>query len=132
MTTVTQLLAEKGHKVFSVTPDDTVYDAIRKMAEENVGSLLVMEDEKLIGLITERDYARNVILKGRTSPATRVRDIMKTDVLYARPDQSVEGCMAVMTDKKVRHLPVIEQGNVIGVISIGDLVKSIISDQKFI
>ena len=132
MTTVTQLLAEKGHKVFSVTPDDTVYDAIRKMAEENVGSLLVMEDEKLIGLITERDYARNVILKGRTSPATRVRDIMKTDVLYARPDQSVEECMAVMTDKKVRHLPVIEQGNVIGVISIGDLVKSIISDQKFI
>lgn len=132
MTTIRQLLREKGHKVVSVAPDDTVYDAIRKMAEENIGSLLVMDGEKLIGIITERHYARNVALKGRASPTTRVRDIMETDVLYAQPDHSVEECMALMTDKRVRHLPVIDQTKLIGIISIGDLVKSIISDQQFI
>ena len=132
MTTIRQLLREKGHKVVSAGPDDTVYDAIRKMAEENIGSLLVMDGEKLTGIITERHYARNVALKGRASPTTRVRDVMETDVLYAQPDHSVEECMAMMTDKRVRHLPVIDQTKLIGIISIGDLVKSIISDQKFI
>ncbi len=132
MTTIRQLLREKGHKIHSVGPDSTVYDAIRKMADENIGSLVVMEGGKIVGIVTERHYARNVVLKGRASPATRVRDIMENRVLYAQPDQSVEECMAIMTDKRVRHLPVIEQEKEIGLVSIGDLVKSIISDQKFI
>ena len=131
MTTIRQLLREKGHKIHAVSPESTVYDAICKMADENIGSLVVMEGGKIVGIITERHYARNVVLKGRTSPATRVRDIMENKVLYAQPDQSVEECMAIMTDKRVRHLPVIEQGKEIGLVSIGDLVKSIISDQKF-
>jgi CBS domain-containing protein len=131
MTTIRQLLREKGHKICSVGPESTVFDAIRKMADEDIGSLVVMEGGKIVGIITERHYARNVVLKGRTSPATRVRDIMENKVLYAQPDQSVEECMAIMTDKRVRHLPVIEQGKEIGLVSIGDLVKSIISDQKF-
>ena len=132
MTTVRQLLVEKGHTIFSVGPDDTVYDAIRKMADENIGCLCVCEGNRPVGIITERHYARNVVLQGRGSPTTRVRDIMETKVWYARPEQTVEECMAIMTDKRVRHLPVIDQGKLIGLISIGDLVKSIISDQKFI
>ena len=132
MTTIKQLLDEKGHRVFSVRPDDTVYDAIRKMAEENVGSLLVMEGATIVGLLTERNYARNVALKGRTSPTTPVRDIMETNILYVQPDRSVEECMAIMTDRRVRHLPVIDEDRLVGIVSIGDLVKSIISDQKFI
>jgi CBS domain-containing protein len=132
MATIRQLLLDKGNKVHSIGPEDTVYDAIRKMADESIGSLIVMDGGKIVGIITERDYARNVVLKGRASPATRVRDIMEPRVLYAKPDQSVEECMAIMTDKRVRHLPVIEQEKAIGVISIGDLVKNIISHQKFI
>jgi CBS domain-containing protein len=131
MPTVRQLLDEKGDKVFSVGPNDTVYDALRKMEEKDVGSLIVIDGEKVVGIITERDYARKVILKGRASPTTLVQDIMEIKVLYAQPDQAVEECMAIMTDKRVRHLPVFERGTLIGVISIGDLVKSIISDQKF-
>jgi len=131
MTTVRQLLNEKGHNVFTVAPDETVFDAIRKMAEENIGSLVVCEGTKPIGIITERHYARNVFLKGRASPSTRVRDVMETQVLFARPDHTVDECMAVMSNKRVRHLPVIDQEKLIGIISIGDLVKSIISDQKF-
>jgi CBS domain-containing protein len=132
MATIRQLLLDKGNKVHSIGPEDTVYDAIRKMADESIGSLIVMDGGKIVGIITERDYARNVVLKGRASPATRVRDIMEPRVLYAKPDQSVEECMAIMTDKRVRHLPVIEQEKAIGLISIGDLVKNIISHQKFI
>ncbi len=131
MTTVRQLLNEKGHNVFRVGPDETVFDAIRKMAIENIGSLIVCEGTKPIGIITERHYARNVFLKGRASPSTLVRDVMETQVLFARPDQTADECMAVMSDKRVRHLPVMDQGNLIGIISIGDLVKNIISDQKF-
>jgi CBS domain-containing protein len=132
MMTIRQLLDEKGHDVFSVAPNDTVYAALGKMAEKDVGSLVVMDGERLVGLITERDYARKVFLKGRASPTTRVQDIMETKVLYAQPDRSVEECMAIMTDKRVRHLPVIDGVKLIGVISIGDLVKSIIIDQKFL
>ena len=132
MATIRQLLDKKGHEVFSVRPDETVYDSIKKMADKNVGSLTVMEGDKLVGIITERHYARNVVLKGRASPKTLVRDIMETNVVFARPDQSVEDCMAIMTEKAVRHLPVIEQGKVVGMISIGDLVKDIISDQTFV
>src|SRR5215212_2324850 len=99
MPTVRQLLDEKGDKVFSVGPTDTVYDALRKMEEKDVGSLIVIDGEKVVGIITERDYARKVILKGRASPTTRVQDIMGIKVLYAQPDQAVEECMAIMTDK---------------------------------
>jgi CBS domain-containing protein len=132
MATVKQLLDQKGHEILSIGPDETVFDAIQKMADNNVGSLVVLEGEKLVGIITERDYARNVFLKGKSSPETTVKEIMSTHVVCARPEQSVEECMAVMTDKAVRHLPVLENKQLIGVISIGDLVKSIISDQKFV
>ena len=132
MTTAQQLLDEKGHNVSSIGPDDSVFDAIKKMADENIGSLVVLEDGKLVGIVTERHYARNVILKGKTSAMTSVRDIMSTRVICARPEQSVEECMAVMTERGVRHLPILERKQVIGMVSIGDLVKSIIGDQKFI
>jgi CBS domain-containing protein len=132
MTTIRQLLDQKGRNVWSVQPGTTVYDAVAKMAEKNVGSLVVMDGEKLVGLITERHYARNVVLKGKTSPKTPVGDIMERNVVVAWPEQSVEECMAVMTDKRVRHLPVLEKEKLIGIVSIGDLVKSIIGDQKFI
>jgi CBS domain-containing protein len=102
------------------------------MADKNVGSLVVMEGDKLVGIMTERHYARNVFLKGRSSPTTSVRDIMEASVIFVRPDQSVDECMAIMTEKAVRHLPVIDQGNVVGIISIGDLVKDKISDQTFV
>jgi CBS domain-containing protein len=132
MATIRQVLDKKGHEVFSVGLNETVYDSIKKMADKNVGSLVVMEGNKLIGIITERHYARNVVLKGRASPTTSVRDIMETNVVFARPDQSVEECMAIMTEQAVRHLPVLEQGNVVGMISIGDLVKEKIRDQTFV
>lgn len=131
MAAVRQLLDQKGPEIFSVGPEDTVLDAIQKMAENDVGSLIVLDDGHLVGIITERHYARNVFLKGRSSPTTNVKDIMTTRVICARLEQSVEECMAVMTDKGVRHLPVLEYKKVIGIISIGDLVKSIIEDQKF-
>ena len=131
MATVKQLLDRKGHEVLSIASDATVYDAIKKMADHDVGSLVVLDGEKLVGIITERHYARNVFLKGRSSPKTIVKEIMSTRVICARPEQTVEECMAVMTDKAVRHLPVLENKRVIGLVSIGDLVKSIIGDQKF-
>ena len=132
MTTVKHVLDQKGHHVHFIHPDASVFDALKMMAENNIGSLVVLEDGKLIGVITERLYAREIVLKGRTSPGTRVRDIMSTKVIYTRPDQSVEECMAVMTAKAVRHLPVLEGGRLVGIVSIGDMVKSVISDQKFI
>jgi CBS domain-containing protein len=132
MTTVRQLLDQKGKAVWSIGPDATVFDAVAKMAEKDVGSLLVMDGDKLVGIITERHYARKVVLKGKTSPTIPVRDIMESEVMVALPEQSVEECMAIMTDKHVRHLPVVQGDKPIGIVSIGDLVKSIISDQKFI
>jgi CBS domain-containing protein len=132
MTTVRQLLDQKGRKIWSIHPDATVFDAIAKMAEKDIGSLVVMDGDELVGMITERHYARNVVLKGKTSPATPVRDIMERRVIIARPEQSVDQCMALMTEKRVRHLPVLEGEKPIGIISIGDLVKSTIGDQKFI
>jgi CBS domain-containing protein len=131
MTNIKQLLDTKGREVLAIGPDDTVFDAIKKMADNNVGSLAVLDGEHLIGIITERHYARNVFLKGRSSPKTIVKEIMSTRVVCARPEQSVEECMALMTEKAVRHLPVLEHKRVIGIISIGDLVKSVIDDQKF-
>ena len=131
MATVQQLLDQKGHEVLTIGPDHTVFDAIKLMADRNVGSLVVTEDGKLVGLVTERHYARNVILRGRSSPETPVRDIMSTRCVCARPEQTVEESMAVMTDKAIRHLPVLDNNQLVGIISIGDLVKSVISDQKF-
>jgi CBS domain-containing protein len=112
------LLDEKGHNVITVGSDETVFDAIRKMAEKNIGSLVVCEGTKVIGIITERHYARNVFLEGRALPDTRVGDVMETPVLFARPDLTAEECVAVMIDKRVRHLPVIDEGKLIGIISI--------------
>ena len=132
MATIRQLLALKGQTIWSIHPGATVFDAVAKMAENDIGSLIVMSDEKLVGIITERHYARNVVLKGKTSPATPVRDIMEKNVITVPPEYSVEQCMALMSAKRVRHLPVIEGEQIIGIISIGDLVKSIICDQKFV
>ena len=131
MTTVKHILDQKGHDVHCIHPDASVFDALKMMAENDIGSLVVLEGGKLVGVITERHYAREIVLKGRTSPGTLVRDIMSTKVIYARPDQSVEECMAVMTARAVRHLPVLEGGRLVGIVSIGDMVKSVIDDQKF-
>ncbi len=131
MKTIRQLLDKKGRHVWSIHPDATMFDAVKKMAEKDVGSLVVMDGEKVLGIINERLYARNVVLKGKTSPATPVRDIMERHVIVARPDYTVEQCMALMSDKRVRHLPVIDREKLIGIVSIGDLVKSTIDDQKF-
>ena len=131
MTTVRQLLDQKGKNIWSIRPDATVFDAIAKMAEKDIGSLVVMDGDKLVGIITERHYARDIVLKGKASPATPVRDIMERRVIIARPDQSVEQCMAIMSEEHVRHLPVFDGKKPIGIVSIGDLVKSIIGDQKF-
>ena len=132
MTTVRQLLDQKGRKVWTIRPDDTVFDAIAKMAEKDIGSLAVMDGARLVGIITERHYTRNVVLKGKTSPVTAVRDIMEGRVFVTRPEQSLEQCMALMTEKRVRHLPVLAGEEVVGIVSIGDLIKNMIDDQKFI
>jgi CBS domain-containing protein len=132
VTTVRQLLGQKPRTVCTIDPGVTVFDAIAKMAENDIGSLVVVDGEKLVGIITERHYARNVVLKGKTSPTTLVRDIMERRVICTRPEQTIEQCMALMTERRVRHLPVLEEKKIIGIVSIGDLVKSIIRDQKFI
>ncbi|MGO9388951.1 CBS domain-containing protein [Rhodoblastus sp.] len=131
MSTIRQLLAEKGHEVFSIAPDATVYDAIKEMSDRDIGALIVVEEGKPVGMVTERLYAREIILKGRASPSTLVREVMDTEMIYARLDQTVEECMAVMTAKRIRHLPVISDGGLVGLVSIGDLVKSIITRQEF-
>ncbi|HEX9882007.1 MAG TPA: CBS domain-containing protein [Hyphomicrobium sp.] len=131
MTTVKHVLDRKGRNVYSISPDASVFDALKMMADNNIASLVVVEDGKLVGIITERLYAREVILKGRTSPGTFVREIMSRRVIYARPDQSVQECMAVMVARGVRHLPVLEDDRLVGIVSIGDMVKSVIGDQTF-
>jgi CBS domain-containing protein len=131
MQTVKELLDAKGHQVWSIAPDASVFEAIQLMAEKEVGALLVMETDKLVGIISERDYARKVILKGRSSQETPIQEIMTTRVMYAHPDQQIEECMALMTEKRIRHLPVLEGERVLGMISIGDLVKTIIAEQQF-
>jgi CBS domain-containing protein len=132
MISIRQLLDQKGGEIHSIHPDATVFDAVAKMAENDVGSLVVIEREELVGIITERHYARNVVLKGKTSPTIPVRDIMEKNVITVRPEQRVEECMALMTAKRVRHLPVMDGGKLVGLISIGDLVKSTISGQRFV
>lgn len=132
MKKIKQLLEEKGTRVWSIGPDATVYEALALMAEKGIGALMVMDDTHPVGLFSERDYARNVILKGRASRNTPVRDIMSAPVLCVTPDQPLEEAMALMTEHRVRHLPVIRENQVLGMVSIGDLIKSIISEQKFI
>ena len=131
MTTVRQLLDRKGRSIFSVDPDAPVLEAIRAMADHQVGALLVMQGEALTGIVSERDYARKVILRGRSSADTPVRDIMTSPVLTVQPDTTVDKCMQLMTDRHVRHLPVTDGGRVVGMVSIGDLVKNIIAEQQF-
>ncbi len=131
METLRQLLDKKGHEVWSVHPDDSVFDAIKKMADKNIGALVVLADDQIVGIITERHYARHVILKGKSSPETPVRDIMTTPVVCTQTDQTIPECMAVMSEKRISHLPVVDQKQLVGLISIGDLVKSTIADQEF-
>ena len=130
MSSIRDILRHKGSDVWSIGPDDSILQAIQKMAEKSVGALLVMEADKLAGIITERDYARKVALEGRSSRESQVSDIMSTRVLCARPEQTVQECMALMSDKRARHLPVLEHKKVIGIVSIGDLVKNIINEQQ--
>lgn len=132
MKTVKRVLDAKGHDIYSTTPDTTVFDALQEMADRNVGALIVLDDGEVVGIFSERDYARKIILLGRSSRETPVRDIMTARVVYARPDLSLEECLALMTDKRIRHLPVMEDDELVGVVSIGDLVKGIIQEQRFI
>lgn len=127
---IRNILNEKGSEVFDINPDNSVFEAIEKMADKNIGALVVVEDGKLVGIITERDYRNKVILKGRTSKTTKVSEIMSSNPVTVEPSDSVETCMALMTNRKFRHLPVLEEGRLCGVISIGDLVKAVISKQE--
>jgi CBS domain-containing protein len=132
MKTVKDILRAKGSKVYSISPDATVYEALNRMADKNVGALLVLEVEQIVGLISERDYARKTILKGRFSKETAVKEIMTTNVITVDPGEDLEKCMELFTDKHVRHLPVIEDKKIIGIISIGDVVKGVIDHKEFI
>ena len=131
-TSIRNILKSKGGDVHSVSPETSVFDALQLMAEANVGALIVMQDNKLVGIVSERDYARKIVLKGRASPDTPVSAIMSTSVICATPEQSVGECMGMMTSKAVRHLPVLDHKAVIGIVSIGDLVKEIIGEQQFV
>jgi CBS domain-containing protein len=130
--TVAQVLRKKGHQVWSIAPDATMFDALHKMAEHDVGALLVMDGNALVGVISERDYARKVILRGRASKDTAVRELMTSDVKTASPEDSMQACMERMTEHRIRHLPVERDGTVIGMISIGDVVEATIAEQAFL
>lgn len=130
MHTLRQLLGSKTPEVYAVAPGDSVIDAIRLMAEKGVGAVLVMDGARLAGIVSERDYARKIVLHGKSSADTSVRDIMTADVVTVNPHQTVEQCMQIVTDHRIRHLPVVDDEEVIGVISIGDLVKAVIEDQQ--
>jgi len=130
MITVKQMLEEKGHGVWTISPEATVYEALKIMADKDIGALIVVKNGQVAGIISERDYARKVMLKGKSSLETPVKDIMSTEIYYVGPEATAEECMALMTEKRIRHLPVMENGKLTGVISIGDVVKSIISTQK--
>ena len=133
MKKVAQILRSKSDPtVYTVVPTASIFDALTLMAEKNIGALLIMEGETIVGMLSERDYARKVVLMGRSSKETPVRDVMTWPVLYVGPQQSTEECMALMTEKRLRHLPVLDDGKLIGLISIGDLVKDIISEQNFV
>ena len=131
MLTVRELLAKKGSEVWSVSPDATVYDALQLMAARNVGAVLVLDDGELAGILSERDYARQVILKGKASRDTPVRDIMTTAVVSVSPERTIDDCMSLMTERRIRHLPVLQSDVLLGVLSIGDVVKAVISEKEF-
>lgn len=131
MAIVSDILRAKGRDVWSTAPNDSVYDALQLMAERNVGALLVLDGQRLAGIFSERDYARKVILKGKSSRDTAVREVMTENVITVAPDDSVEHCMIRMTERHIRHLPVIDKGELVGIVSIGDVVKEIIEDQRF-
>jgi CBS domain-containing protein len=128
--TIDAILAQKGSEIFSITPEATVFEAVELMANKNVGALLVIQDGKLVGLISERDYTRKVMLRGKRSRETQVREIMSSDLTVVSPREPVENCLRMMTDKRVRHLPVLDGDTIRGVISIGDLVKWVIATQS--
>jgi CBS domain-containing protein len=133
MTTAAQILhAKPDSAVYTTTPDASVFEAVREMARRNVGALIVMEGEDVVGIVSERDYARKIVLLARASRDTEVQEIMTTPVMYVQPSQTVEECMALMTEKRLRHLPVMDKGELRGLISIGDLVKQVIIDQKHV
>ena len=133
MTTVAEILKSKSdNSVYTIAPDATVFEAVSLMAQKNIGALLVVERERVVGIVSERDYARKVALMARSSRDTALRDIMSSPVMFVPPSQTSEECMALMTENRLRHLPVMEDGKLIGLISIGDLVKNIISEQQFI
>ena len=128
--TISEILSQKGPQVWTVSPDIMVFDAIQLMADKNIGALVVTENGKLVGIMSERDYTRKIALKGKSSKQTPVREIISGKVVSAAPSHTVEDCMRLMTERRIRHLPVVERGRVLGVISIGDLVKAVIEDQK--
>jgi CBS domain-containing protein len=130
--TVASILRSKGYDIYSVSPDATVFDALKIMADSSVGALLVLDEEKLVGVLSERDYARKVILLGKSSREAKVKEIMSDKVLYVQPHRTAEECMAIMINKRVRHLPVLDNNNLTGVISIGDVVKAVIDEKEFV
>ncbi len=130
MTSVEKLLKIKGNETWSIAPQATVYEALQKMSDKDAGAMLVIDDGNLVGIFTERDYARKLILKGRFSRDTAVSELMTQEVLYVEPQNSIEDCMVLMTNKRVRHLPVLDDKQLIGIVTIGDVVKQIISDQE--
>jgi CBS domain-containing protein len=132
MDTVSNLLENKGNTVWTIGPGKTVFDALKLMAEKGIGALVVVEDRGVVGIVSERDYARKVILAGKTSRDTAISDIMTSKVCYVSPQHTAGECMALMTEKAVRHLPVMDHGDLVGIVSIGDVVKSVISKQEFI
>jgi CBS domain-containing protein len=132
MNFIRQILEQKSNDIWVTTPETSVYDALLLLAEKNIGALLVLKNDELVGIVSERDYARKVALFGKASVKTPVSEIMTTEVFSVGPQNSIEEAMALMTDKRIRHLPVIEEGKVVGVISIGDLVKSIIANQEYV
>ncbi len=130
MKSVKDILYSKGHEIWSVKPNDTVFDAVKLMADKGIGAVLVLDGDKLVGIVTERDYARKIILEGKSSKDSSVSEIMTTQVLCVSPERTIEECMALMTDKRARHLPVLDHERVVGIVSIGDLVKAVISEQQ--
>jgi CBS domain-containing protein len=132
MKTVGDVIKKKGNRLWSVIPSTTVYDTLKLMADKEIGAVLVLDEGRPVGIFSERDYARQVILKGRASKDTPVREVMVSRIVFVRPEQSIEDCMALMTDKRVRHLPVMHQGTLSGMLSIGDVVKEMISEKEFL
>ena len=128
---VSQILKSKGDKVWSIAPQETVYKALQLMSEKDLGALLVIDKGKVVGLFSERDYARKVILKGKSSKTTNISELMTKEVLFVDPETSVEDCMSLMTEKRVRHLPVMKKKQLVGMVTQGDVVKQLIADQKF-